>query len=265
MDDEGLVLSRIRLDDSNWAALKRITEGECEPVVSRFNLAYSTLLNLYQRLGQGVYNAFDRSFAHYQQTKQERKSTSPRNRLIARRMRVLKDRKYIVDEELAARGRLARMINGYEIPVTEFYFAGIFERASVVELVAVFVAIVYEARKVDDSDPARIQFERECLRITREWRRAERHKDIAELTKVPDFGLNALAMRWAKGASFDDLLQMTSASEGDLVRTFRMSLQLMRQLSRVLDKDDPLRAKLDEAAGLMDRDVVDARRQLELG
>jgi len=265
MDTEGLVLSRIRLDDSNWAALQRITEGECEPVASRFNLAYSTLLNLFDRLGAGVYNAFDRSFAHYQETKQQRKSTSPRNRLIARRMRVLKERGYVSDEELSARGRLARMINGYEIPVTEFYFAGIFERASVIELVALFTAIVYEARKLDDSDPAKLRFERECLKIVHEWRTAERHKDIAELTKVPDYGLNALAMRWAKGARFDDLLKMTSASEGDLVRTFRMALQLMRQLNRVLDARDPLRSKLEEAAALMDRDVVDARRQLELG
>ena len=265
MDDEGLVLSRIRLDDSNWAALKRITEGECEPVSSRFNLAYSTLLNLWHRLGPGVYNAYDKSFAHYQETKQERRTNAPRNRLVARRMRVLKDNRYIVDEELSARGRLARMINGYEIPVTEFYYAGIFERASPNEMAALFTAIVYEARKYDDSDPAQIPFERECMDIVHEWRTVERHKDIAELTKVPDFGLNALAIRWAKGARFEEVLDMTNASEGDLVRTFRKALQLMRQLHRVLDKKDPLRSKLEEAAGAMDRDVVDARRQLELG
>ncbi|MEM9406768.1 MAG: DEAD/DEAH box helicase [Acidobacteriota bacterium] len=265
LDDEGLVLSRIRLDDSNWAALKRITEGECEPVQSRFNLAYSTLLNLYHRLGEGVYNAYDRSFAHYQQSKSERKTTNPRNRVIARRMRVLKDRRYIVDDELTGRGRLARMVNGYEIPVTEFYFHGILERATVMELVAIFTAIVYEPRKMDDTDPARIRFERECLNLMRDWRTAERHKDLAELSKRPDFGLNSLALHWAKGARFDELLRMTTASEGDLVRTFRMALQLMRQLGRVLDKKDPLRGKLQDAAALMDRDVVDARRQLELG
>jgi hypothetical protein len=33
----------------------------------------------------------------------------------------------------------------------------------------------------------------------------------------------------------------------------------------VLPGDDPLRAKLADAADRMDRDVVDARRQLELG
>ena len=63
----------------------------------------------------------------------------------------------------------------------------------------------------------------------------------------------------------DNLRRLTSVSEGDLVRTFRMSLQLMRQLRRVLAKDDPLRDKLADAAALVDRDVVDARRQLELG
>ena len=115
------------------------------------------------------------------------------------------------------------------------------------------------------TDPERIPFERECLSIRRDWRRDERHADIAELSKAPDFGLNAVALRWAKGARFDDLLKLTSVSEGDLVRTFRMALQLMRQLGRVLDARDPLREKLQHASALMDRDVVDAKRQLELG
>jgi superfamily II RNA helicase len=265
LDDEGLVLSRIRLDDANWAALQRITEGQCEPVISRFNLAYSTLLNLYNRLGQGVYNAYDRSFAHYQQSKSEKKSLAPRNRIIARRMGVLKTRGYIDGDELSPRGKLARMINGYEIQVTEFYFLGILERATVIELVALFTAIVYEPRKMDDTDQTRIQCERECLDAVRDWRREEKQKDLANLTKRPDFGLNLVAIRWAKGASFDEVLKLTTAPEGDLVRTFRMALQLMRQLGRVLDKEDELRSKLHDAASLMDRDVVDARRQLELG
>ena len=41
--------------------------------------------------------------------------------------------------------------------------------------------------------------------------------------------------------------------------------KLMRQLRRLLPRDDELTGKLAEAAQLMDRDVVDARRQLELG
>jgi superfamily II RNA helicase len=266
IDDEGLVLSKIRLEESNYAALKRITEGECEPVLSRFNLSYSTLLNLFLRFGNDVYTAFDRSFAHYQQSKEQRRNLSPRNRIISRRMRVLRHRGYLEEGEATLRGELARKVNGYEIQVTEFYFEGLFERASVLELVMLFTAIVYEARKMDDSDPHRLPaFERECLKLLREWRREERRQDLAELSKPPDFSLNAVALAWAKGSSFDHLARLTSASEGDLVRTFRMSLQLMRQLRRVLDAQDPLRDKLADAAALIDRDVVDARRQLELG
>ncbi len=265
MDDEGLVLSRIRLEDAEYAALRRITEGGCEGVVSRFNLSYSTLLNLFMRLGQDVYKAFDRSFAHYQLTKQDRRETSPRNLVIARRMRVLKEAGYIEDGKLTPRGELARNVNGYEIQVTEFLFAGVFERASVPELAAIFTAIVYEARKMDDTDPARIQHEKETLGLVRDWRAMERRHELAVLLKRPDFGINAVVFAWLRGCTFDELRQVTSASEGDLVRTLRMSLQLMRQLRRILPKDDALRGKLAEAADKMDRDVVDARRQLELG
>jgi superfamily II RNA helicase len=265
IDDEGLVLARVRLEEESWAALQRITEGECEAVRSRFNLSYSTLLNLYRRLGKDVHTAYDKSFAHYQESKQERKTASPRNRLIAQRIRVLKTNKYIANGDVTPHGDLARKINGYEIQVTEFYFAGVLERASRNELVAIFTAIVYESRRSDDTDPSSIRLEKECERLVRDWRREERRHKLAELTKKPDFSLNAAALAWAKGADFANLGRITSVSEGDLVRTFRMALQLMRQLRRVLSKDDPLRDKLKEAADAMDRDVVDARRQLELG
>jgi len=265
IDDEGLVLARIWLDEANYAALQRITEGECEPVTSRFNLSYATLLNLFLRLGSTVHTAFDRSFAHYQQGKRARKETSPRNRLIARRIRVLREQGYIDSGEVTRIGDLARKVNGYEIHVAEYYQAGIFERTSVLEMAAVFVAIVYEARKTDDTDPLSIGLEKECARLIRDWRKEERRQGLEELTKRPDFALNAVALAWAKGADFESLKRLTSASEGDLVRTFRMALQLMRQLARVLERGDPLRAKLAEAASLVDRDVVDARRQLELG
>ncbi len=266
MDREGLVLSKIDIEEASYAALQRITEGASEPVLSRFNLSYSTLLNLYLRLGQGVYTAYDKSFAHYQQTKAERREAAPRNRIIARRMRILRERGYADEQGMTARGELARKVNGYEIQVTEFYFAGLFERASVLELAALFVAIVYEPRKMDDTDPVRIPgMEKQAIALVRDWTLDEQRAELAELLKRPDFGLNAVVFAWVKEASFEDLRRFTNTSEGDLVRTLRMALQLMRQLRRVIDRKDPLGEKLDEAARRMDRDVVDARRQLELG
>jgi superfamily II RNA helicase len=265
IDDEGLVLARVWLDDASYPALQRITEGGCEPVISRFNLSYSTLLNLFLRLGHDVHTAYDKSYAHYQEGKRERRTASPRNKLIAQRVRVLRAMAYIEGGDVTPVGGLARKVNGYEIQVAEFQRAGLFERASVNELVALFTAIVYEPRKMDDTDPQSMRLEKESLRLVRDWRREEKRQGLRELTKRPQFGLNAVALAWARGADFENLKRLTSASEGDLVRTFRMSLQLIRQLRRVLPADDPLRAKLADAADRMDRDVVDARRQLELG
>ena len=213
-----------------------------------------------------MHTAYDRSFAHYQDRKRRGNRGSPRNRLIAQRVRVLKRCGYIEDEKLTARGELARKVNGYEIQVAELYQSGVLEGLSVAELVALFVAIVYEARKADDTEPKPLpRIEKESVRLVRSWRKEERRQELPELTKRPDFSLNAVAMAWAKGSGFDELRRFTSVSDGDLVRTFRMALQLMRQLRRVLDKSDSLRQKLQDAADLIDRDVVDARRQLELG
>ncbi|MCZ6786928.1 MAG: DEAD/DEAH box helicase [Planctomycetota bacterium] len=266
IDEEGLVLSRIFLDEINYAALKRLLEDEPEPVVSRFNLSYSTILNLYRRLGSEVHTAYDRSFARYQERKQRGNRSSPRNRLIAQRVRVLKKCGYIEDDKLTARGELARKVNGYEIQVAELNHSGVLDSLSAVELASLFVAIVYEARKADDTEPRPLpRIEKETVRLVRSWRKEERRQELPELTKRPDFSLNSVAVAWAKGSSFEDLRRFTSASEGDLVRTFRMALQLMRQLRRVLDKASALRQKLRDAADLLDRDVVDARRQLELG
>jgi len=265
IDDEGIVLSRIWLEDAQYPSLQRITQGECEGVTSRFNLSYSTLLNLFLRLGKDVYTAYDKSFAHYQEGRRERKSASPRNRIIAQRIRVLRAMGYIEGEEVTATGHLARMINGYEVQTTQLFRAGIFERASVLEMCAIFTALVYEARKMAEADERGIRPEKECIGLVRAWRKEEKRQGLRELTKRPDFALNAVVFAWAKGCAFEDLRRLTNVSEGDLVRALRMALQLMRQLGRVLDADDPLRGKLAEAAALLDRDVVDARRQLELG
>ena len=52
---------------------------------------------------------------------------------------------------------------------------------------------------------------------------------------------------------------------GDLVRTMRMAVQMMRQLRTAVGRDYPLADRLQEAEVCINRDVVDAKRQFELG
>ena len=70
---------------------------------------------------------------------------------------------------------------------------------------------------------------------------------------------------WAKGCTWGELEAHTGASDGDMVRFFRLALQLLKNTMYALPKDDPLRDKLRGAAHRINRDVVDAERQLRLG
>ena len=94
---------------------------------------------------------------------------------------------------------------------------------------------------------------------------AEAAAGVSVKTRPPDFGIAGPVQRFAEGADFDDLLGRTSLAAGDLVRILRMTIQMLRQAAHALPEDDPCVAHLVEARARIDRDVVDARRQLELG
>ena len=66
-------------------------------------------------------------------------------------------------------------------------------------------------------------------------------------------------------AGSDLILDQTTLAAGDFVRVLRMTIQLLRQAAHALPKGDPCVSVLHEAKALLDRDEVDARRQLELG
>jgi superfamily II RNA helicase len=83
--------------------------------------------------------------------------------------------------------------------------------------------------------------------------------------KRPDWTLTPALAAWMDGGAFDDVLLLTEVTPGDLVRSLRMAIQLMRQTRRAIDPVWDLGERLETAMALVDRDEVDARRQLELG
>ena len=65
---------------------------------------------------------------------------------------------------------------------------------------------------------------------------------------------------WLDTGTHDSLMEA-----GDFVRVLRMTIQLLRQAAHAVPKGDPCIPVLHEARHRIDRDVVDARKQLELG
>ena len=65
IDDQGSVYVTYDPFRDDTRTVMGIVEGTVEPVRSQFNLSYGTLLNLYERLGDELLTACERSFANY--------------------------------------------------------------------------------------------------------------------------------------------------------------------------------------------------------
>ena len=77
-----------------------------------------------------------------------------------------------------------------------------------------------------------------------------------------DFAMAAPTLAWANGCSLAEL-ESYGVPEGDLVRLFRMVIQLMRVLRDRLE-DPVIAEKMGDALRLMNRGVVDAQAELEV-
>ncbi|MEQ1634224.1 MAG: hypothetical protein ABL997_17725, partial [Planctomycetota bacterium] len=88
---------------------------------------------------------------------------------------------------------------------------------------------------------------------------------VADTIKAPDWGIGPAIDAWSRGCTVEELEQLAHTDAGDVVRTLRMAIQMMRQVRMVVGKSEVLGARLDEATVAINRDVVDAKRQFELG
>jgi superfamily II RNA helicase len=273
LDREGLVISILSDEDLQDAPLADLFGGKVEPIVSRFNLSYSTILNLYGELALQLLDAYDKSFAAFQastgsQRSRERKRAQARATLRSR-IAVLQDAGYLDEEGLLPRGRVARRINGYEIQVTELLFQGVLDDMDIHELAATFAALVHDERRGGlGPEAGRRELGRHAARIDQAVRRfaaVELLHGFQTTIKLPCFDVVPLALAWSRGADIADVQQRLGADGGDIVRTLRMAIQMMRQLRSALTADYPLFDRIAEAIVCINRDEVDAKRQFELG
>ena len=102
-------------------------------------------------------------------------------------------------------------------------------------------------------------------RLIKDMRRVERRFGIEPPMREADWGLTRPLLDWMRGASLEELEERTEVGAGDFVRTLRMTVQLMRNTKRSIDKAWDLHDALGDAILLINRGEVDAARQLELG
>jgi superfamily II RNA helicase len=270
IDDTGHVYSVVEWPHIRAAEIERVIHGSIEPIRSQFNLSYATLLTLWERMGDRIHTAAEKSFANFDAGPgRGGRQLQGKVSQIRRRLSVLKSLGYLRDGKLTPKGRFARQIQGYELQVSELLFRGLLKELDEEELAVLFHAIVYEAKKADwarKHDSGRLKWmKKTAWSATDEIGKAEERAQLEDRTKPLEFKLAGAMAAWARGCDWRDLEAHTSASDGDLVRFFRLALQLLRNTYHALEKDDPLRERLRNASRRINRDVIDAERQLRMG
>ncbi len=282
IDKEGFVFCRINPHYTTSSELQRIIYGETEKVFSQFNASYATLINLYVKHKEKLYDIYPLSLHHFQEKKYANRtpseSLSTRNKyhkdfspcskralsLLRAKVRLLKNLGHIQKNVLTEKGLFAGKVYGYELVLSELYVRGLLDQLSVRDLGLLILAVIFEPRKGMRRLPLP-KFLKEIANITeaisRKINRAEKKFHIKPLTKCPCFHLSNSMEAWLKGESFDIILEMTSADEGEVVRYFRMTIQILRDI-RNAKVSDELRHKLNKLLILINRDVIDSEKQL---
>ena len=185
-------------------------------------------------------------------------------------MKILEKLGYIDASGLLARGQIASQIYGYEIQVTQLLFQGVLEKLSADELNVLAMAIVCEDRKdwgyyrkLEDKRLSRLlrtaEKEIEAIQIL------EEQHQIDTVTPKPVTKLSTAMLAWSGGCEFETLPQYANLADGDFVRAFRLVIDLLRQVRRAVVGHEALLDKVDQCLDKINRDVVDAERQLRAG
>jgi superfamily II RNA helicase len=266
IDKEGFVYCRINLNRMNIDEVKRVIYGRPEEVRSQLNTSYATILNLYEKYKEDLFKIYPLSLHYFQSRKNEQKNAL---RLIEAKLKLLKESGYIHNGILTDKGQFAKSVYGYELILSELYDRQILEQLDEFGLGVVASATVFEPRK-NQRIPVGISkntrsIKRVCEEIYDEIKHKEQRYRIYSASKLPYFHLSIAMESWLRGTEFDKILRFTDTDEGEIVRYFRMSVQILREIHDAKVASYILKDKIKETIRVINRDVVDAEKQLREG
>ncbi|MDE0635260.1 MAG: DEAD/DEAH box helicase [Candidatus Poribacteria bacterium] len=188
---------------------------------------------------------------------------------IAARLNVLETLGYIEPQALLPRGKTASHIYGYELQLTQLLFKGFFERLTEDEINCLVVSIVSEPRK--DGYYKKIKDKRFLSILGAAWdeilniQRLESQLNVSGITPALEPRLCSAMLAWSRGCEFDELTDYATLDPGDFIRSFRVVIDQLRQIRRAMTGHTALTDKLNLCIGKINRDVIDAERQLRIG
>lgn len=262
IDKEGFVYSRINPNRIKPDEVKRIVYEASEEVRSQFNTSYATLLSLYEKHKEELLKIYPLSLHYFQSHKHEQKEAV---RLIEAKLTILKDLGYIENGVLTQKGMFAKTVYGYELILSELYSSGVLEQLDEFGLGVITVATVFEPRKnqhLPHLSKVNRGIKGMCEETYQEIKQRELKYRIYPLSKLPYFHLSNSMEAWLRGTNFQKILHYTDTDEGEVVRYFRMSIQILREINDAKVASYILKQKIVETIRVINRDIVDAEKQL---
>ncbi|MFA4990013.1 MAG: DEAD/DEAH box helicase [Candidatus Omnitrophota bacterium] len=266
IDTEGFVYCRLNLQRIRLDEAKRIIYGKPEEVRSQLNTSYATILNLYEKYKDDLFKVYPLSLHYFQSRKNEQKEAL---RLIDAKLKLLKNSGYIDNGIVTEKGKFAKSVYGYELILSELYERQVLEQLDEFGLGVVAVSCVFEPRK-NQRLPSNLskntrQIKRICEEIYDEIKHREQKARIYPFSKLPYFHMSTAMEAWLRGTTFDKTLRFGDTDEGEVVRYFRMAVQILREISEARISSYILKDKIKESIRVINRDVVDAEKQLREG
>ena len=263
MDNEGFVYCRVNPNKITFDEVKRVIYGKPEEVRSQLNTSYATILNIYEKYKEELFKIYPLSLHFFQSRPTEQKEAL---RLIESKLKLLKDMGYIYDEKLTEKGIFAKAVYGYELILAELYEQNILEEIDEFGLGVIASAVVFEPRKNQrlplglSKNTRRIKTA--CEQIYARIERKEERFKIYPQSKIPYFHLSACMEAWLRGTSFDKIMRFTDTDEGEIVRYFRMSVQVLREINGGKFTSQVLKDRIKETIRVLNRGIIDAENQL---
>jgi superfamily II RNA helicase len=267
MDTVGYVYSQIIPEATDPREIERILFGKDERISSRFIASYSTILGLYTHYGEGAFDLFRKSLSNFRRDEFGlTKSYQREEAQIRCRINFLQAAGFLHDYALTDKGKLAVAVNGYEIQTAELYYSRSLDPLTARQIPVVLAGLITEesrSRKGREGGGGGVRMRFDAEKVIYNLRRKEMTHGIATPIREMDLSLAMPVYAWAGGCSLNELAAF-SVPEGDLVRILRMTVQLLRTLRDRLP-DPVMSDRMHEALELINRDVVDAQAELEVG
>lgn len=176
-------------------------------------------------------------------------------------MGVLEETGYLSDEYPTKIGLTAASIRAEnELFFAELILKGIFDNLSPAQLAAVLCAVTTEEprneffvkRQVDDATLAALN---ESRHIMKKILKIQRKYDVnVPVSLYPQF--SPLIEHWVNGADWDELTKNLDIGEGDIVRIFKRTIDLLRQLTILPNVPKTLASNAAIAMDCINRDPI---------